>query len=238
MIDIVCFKWQKNNNDYLLSHRVKYTARHVNILYESIKKNTTVPIRFSCITDDPNGIHPDIRIIPLWDKCRELGGCFNRLYLFSKDMSDIIGKRFLAIDLDCVIVDNIDNILEKKEDFCINKFVPQKKKQKKMSQVYNGGLILMDAGAREDVWKKFDTSMSLSDINIIIKKNNLLGSDQAWINYMLGPDESKFKESDGIYSYVPIVKKQGLPTDAKIILFSGKADPSSVEKNWINQYWK
>jgi hypothetical protein len=237
MIDIVCFKWNKLTDDYLLSNRVNYTSDHVNILYNSIKRNTTVPFRFSCITDDKNGLDAEIRIIPLWDRCRDLGGCFNRLYMFSKDMEDIIGNRFLSIDLDCVIVGNIDNLLKKTDDFCINQFVPQKKKRNQ-NQLYNGGLILMNAGAREEVWTKFNPKTSPKELYTIIKENNYIGSDQAWIRHVLGKEESTFNTDDGVYSYNADIKNKELPSDAKMIFFSGKPDPSILEEPWIEQHWK
>lgn len=237
MIDIVCFKWRKKADDYLLSDRVKYTSDHVNILFNSIKRNTTVPFRFSCITDDASGLDTDIRIIPLWNKCQDLGGCFNRLYMFSPDMKNIIGDRFLAIDLDCVIVGNIDKILERKDDFCINQFVSQKK-SRYQNQLYNGGLILMNAGAREKVWDQFDPDSSPAELDSVIKQNDFIGSDQAWIRYILGVGECTFNDKDGVYSYVPTVRNNGVPNDARVIFFSGKTDPSTANKDWIKQNWK
>ena len=67
MIDVICWKWKP-----LEGFRTEFTAYHVNVLYDMVKRNTTIPFRFNCVTDDAEGIDDNIRIIPLWDDCKDL----------------------------------------------------------------------------------------------------------------------------------------------------------------------
>jgi len=233
-ISIVTFKWQKPSSGYKLKSPVEYSADHVNILHRSIKRNTTLPYRFYCVTDNSNNLDKEINFIPLWDKCRSLGGCYNRLFIFSEEMKNLFGDRFLCIDLDCVITGNLDNLLSRKEDFIINKFLSKGGH----NQIYNGGLIMMNSGARKEVWEKFDPIKSVELLDIVRNEQKLVGSDQAWIQVCLGENESQFDETDGIYDY-SFLENQLLPANAKIVFFPGKVDPSQ-EKNkisWIEKYW-
>jgi hypothetical protein len=235
MITIVAFKWIKDNQGYRLNSGA-YTHEHVNRLYYSLKRNTTIPFRFICVTDDSDNIDKEIEILTLWDICRNLGGCYNRLFIFSKEIEKFFGKRFLAIDLDCVIVNNIDSILQKSDDFLINKFIGKNN----FDQLYNGGMIMMNTGSRSQVWSKFEFEKSVKILDEIKKDKNLIGSDQAWIQYILGDEEKTFNTEDGIYSYSFLENKQNLPENAKIIFFPGRIDPSTElnSVDWIKTNWR
>lgn len=235
MINIVTFKWQKNKTGYKLKNPIDYDSEHVNVLYNSIKRNTTLPFNFFCITDDNTGLSKDIKYIPLWDKCRYLGGCYNRLYIFSYDMRKLIGKRLFIIDLDCVIVSNIDEILQRSEDFIINEYrVPNST----IKQKYNGGLVMMNAGCRQQVWDDFDPAVTPKILDPYRNEKLLQGSDQAWIQYKLGLGESTFTNEEGIYDYKQV--KNNLPFNASMIFFPGKQDPKIEKQNvsWINEHWR
>lgn len=233
-ITIVCFKWFDNSGRKLLPRALKgYLGNHVNILYNMIWRNIKIPFRFVCITDDPAGIDSRIEIIPLWDKCRYLGGCFNRLYVFSEDMKKLLGPRFVCIDLDCVIVGDITDILQRQEDFVINSYSPYPATITIKNQKYNGGLFMMNAGCREQVWNSFDHKTSP---DILSKSRSLVGTDQAWIRYVLGKEEKTFTREDGIYE-ARSFQGAPLPSNAKIVFFAGKRDPSLSRYKWVLKHW-
>jgi len=241
MINIVTFKWKnkKNKSGYKLKNPVEYSAEHVNILYSSIKRNTTVPFKFFCVTDDSNNIHPEITTIPLWDKCKYLGGCYNRLFIFSKEMEKILGKKFITIDLDCVIVGNLDNILSRQDEFVINSFY----NKGLWGQRYNGALIMMNAGCRSTVWDTFNYDESPKLMSEMKKQKKLIGSDQAWIQHVLGEHEKRFTpQDDGVYDYKSLKTDSSntpLPDNAKIVFFPGKQDPQLMNDiDWIRKNWR
>lgn len=243
MISIVVFKWEPvwkgvgvKTKLHKAKNPVNYGSEHVNVLYHSIKRNTTVPFKFICITDDPSELDQNIEIITLWDKCRHLGGCLNRMFVFDKSMATLLGNRFICIDLDCVIVSNIDNILNRSEDFVINQF----ESKRSHNQIYNGGLFLMTAGSRQEVWDRFDFDNSPKTIADLHQTKNMVGDDQSWIQFVLGEKEATFTHIDGVYDYNFLNPKDSLPDNAKIILLPGKFDPS-IEKNhisWIKNHWR
>jgi len=239
MISVVCFKWNRSKEGMQLPSSVEqYGPEHVNILYHSIQRNTTVPHRFICVTDDPKGLHPDVEVVPIWDYCQYLGGCYNRLYIFSSEVENLFGPRFITIDLDCVIVGNIDHILNRTEDFVINEYDIQSNRHA-THQYYNGGIIMMYAGAREEIWEDFDHLTTPGLIQDRKDRVEIVGSDQAWIAHRLGPGERTLTKNDGVYDYRKLPNKKILPEDSCIIMFPGKRDPLTEHRKipWIRDYW-
>jgi hypothetical protein len=235
MIDIITFKWKKSDGGYKLKNQLDYSSEHVNILFNSIKRNTTIPFNFHCVTDDKRGLLSEINYIPLWDKCRHLGGCYNRLYVFSYEMRKLIGKRLMIIDLDSVIVGNLDKILSRQEDFIINEY---RVKNSSIKQIYNGGLVMMNAGARSQVWDEFNPDTSPQELDPLRDQKLLQGSDQAWIQYKLGENESTFTTDEGVYDFKQV--RENLPDNATMIFFPGREDPKLERENiqWIKDNWK
>jgi hypothetical protein len=228
-LKVVCFKWKRNKTGFMLPHVCDYGPEHVRILKAMVERHLRIPHDFICITDDQSGLD-HIETIPLWDKCRDLGGCYNRLYAFSQDMQDIIGGRFVMIDLDCVIVKDITSLFEGFEDFKINAYSHADR-----DQHYNGGMVLMDPGARRHVWDQFDPKTSPAELE---KLDYVIGSDQAWIRHILGKGESRFTEDEGVYNFIKL-KHGSLPGNARMVFFAGKRDPSQCKHiDWVRDNWR
>jgi len=149
-------------------------------------------------------------------------------------MAQIIGPRFVSMDLDVVIVDDITGLLSRKEDFIIWGSVLR-------TTPYNGSMWMMDAGARKEVWDDFDPITS----PIKTRKVNLYGSDQAWFCYRLGKHEKQWTPEDhGVYAWRSDIKKNAyeLPHNAKIVFFNGHNDPWQPQPQrlspWILEHYK
>ncbi|MCK5450906.1 MAG: glycosyltransferase, partial [Candidatus Omnitrophica bacterium] len=101
-VNIVCMKWG-----------TKYGPEYVNILYNMVKRNITLPFRFICMTDIKEGINKEIEISALpgfREPAKEyLRYCraWRKLALFDKEVLDLKGK-LMFLDLDILILDNID----------------------------------------------------------------------------------------------------------------------------------
>lgn len=247
MLTIVAMKWKRNTTGHIIPHVIDYGPDHVNRLYSSLKRNLTIPFRFVLISDDFSGLFAGIEKIQIWDTFSELGGCYRRLFLFSDNIRKYLGDRFVSIDLDCVITGNLDTIFSRKEDFIINEY-PIEENNNATHQYYNGGLFMMTAGCRKQVWDIF-SKKPLKIIEEIKERNKdkarleLIGSDQAVLAHLLGPGEALFNKKDGVYDYRKLSRQGGgkeLPDDAKIVLFPGKRDPSTQYYNnkWIQEKWK
>ena len=113
MIDknIICMKWG-----------TKFGASYVNRLYDMVERNTTVPHRFVCFTDDANGLNPNIetRPLPFLDDNGLPEKAWKKLGLFTDKLADLEGEA-LFLDLDIIILRNIDEFLTSTGDFRIIK---------------------------------------------------------------------------------------------------------------------
>lgn len=228
-LKVVCFKWKRIKTGFQLPMQIDYGPEHVRILKAMVERHLRIPHDFICITDDPTGLN-GVETVPLWDKCRELGGCYNRLYAFSQDMQEIIGDRFVMIDLDCVILKDITPLFDDFADFKINGYFHPDR-----DQHYNGSMILMNAGARRSVWDQFDPAESPK---ILEQCDYVIGSDQAWIRYVLGKGEERFTEDEGVYNFNKL-KHGSLPGNARMVFFAGKRDPSQCRHiDWVRENWR
>lgn len=238
MLRVVCWFWLPK-----AEYRTQFTVGHVNTLRSMVERNYKSPHEFVCITDQTKGFDSAIRVIPLWDHHRKresiygpgAPSCYPRLYAYSSDMREIIGERFVSVDLDACITADMAPVWDRKEDFMIWG-------GKGRRTPWNGSMWMMNAGCREKVWTEFDR-----DPDRAIKKARgagFYGSDQAWMNYMLGPHENHWDEDDGVYSYRMHVKNYGgkMPKGCRICFFEGHYDPThpAVRKTapWVEEHYR
>lgn len=232
MITVVFWKWKKDG------YRSTFGADQVNIAANMVRRNTTLPVRFLCVTDDPEGI--EIDTVPLWDNpCADYGSdsapnCFVRLKAFDCDVKEMFGPRFIWMDLDMVILGNIDHILSAPYDFAMWG-------DTRYNGQFNGSLCLMNAGARPQVWEDFKGMQSHKEA----LASGFFGSDQGWISYKTSMNGHKFGVKDGVYSFNIDMKNKQVkkpPKDAKIIFFHGQYDPwmHNVQNDypWIKEHYR
>jgi len=242
LIKIICFKWKPVGETF--RYRENYRAEHVNIFANMVDRNINIPYEIICFTDDPKDIDSHITTLPVWDDLKEYQMCYRRLKLFSNEMKDIIGSKFVAMDIDCIITGDITDIVNFKEDFKI--LSPSGRKTP-----YAGGMFGMVPGSRSFVWDEFKEK----DLVWQEHKNNtyryvhqpsynkgfVVGSDQAYMSYKMWPNEATWTENDGVALTSNIKKGKVSYLDKKIIFTNGKDDPShkdfqekypSITKHW------
>jgi hypothetical protein len=235
-LDVVTFKWRGPK-----TYRSQFNARQVNVLRAMVARHYQAPHRFSCVTDDPEGIDPRVRVIPLWSDHAKLisphgvqnPSCYRRLRIFSRDAGELIGPRILSLDLDTVITGDVTPLWQRPEAFVAWAGTANQ-------NPYNGSMVMLTAGARPDVWEKFDPVRS----PLAARAAGFIGSDQAWIGFCLGPNEARWTEQDGVYSWrMKLRRNRGmLPADARIVFFHGHADPwhpwTQSQAPWIKAHWR
>ncbi len=88
MNHVVCVKWGN-----------KYPSQYANVLYNMVRRHTTVPFEFHCLTDDPAGLDSHINVIKLptdpWVKT-----WWSKLWMFAPEMP--LKGNILFFDLDVV----------------------------------------------------------------------------------------------------------------------------------------
>jgi hypothetical protein len=237
-LKVVCWKWKPP-----VGYRSKFGAEQVNNLFNMVGRNYHKPFEMVCVTDDATDISSEVRIIPLKEieEFQHLpsphGGvnpaCYRRLFMYSDAARQYIGERFVSVDLDVVIVDDVTPVWDVPEDFRIWGETLRR-------TPYNGSMQLLRAGTRTQVYDDFDPDNSPRDA----RKAGFDGSDQAWISYKLGPLEKRWTVHDGVYSFRLHVKPQSgkMPKGARIIFFEGQVDPWTPFAMklcpWIKNHWR
>lgn len=235
MITVVCFKWKPPQGQY----RSHFGAEQVRVLRNMVHRHYAKPHRFVCITDDASGLD-DVETVPLWDDFASVpsphgGGnpsCYRRLKLFDPSIRDVLGDRFIAMDLDTVLTGDVAHVFDRSEDFVMwGETDPR--------SWYNGSMMLMTAGARPQVWSTFHPVQSPK----AAFRAGRFGSDQGWISHVLGKGEATWGRKDGVYSFRVHLAPNGyaLPSDARIVNFHGRVDPWSHEGQqipWIREHWR
>jgi hypothetical protein len=258
MLTIATFKWGD-----------KYTQDHVVRLFNMLSRNLTIPWRFVLITDKPEEDNKALaalwygpaplwrggisspghtRVIPLWNEMRDAKLCGVRLRAFGADMAEIIDERFAWIDLDVVILGNVDHIFSRPEPF-IALSTPQG------PLMFNGSLVMMDAGARREVYDTWDP-FKYSLLPEFYRRRHMLAggqSDEGWMTYVLmdrpSHERPRFnggwgERRDGIYFFRHDLQGGLLkpPPDARMVIMNGRRfDPSFPEQQklgWVREHWR
>ncbi len=98
---IICIKWG-----------AKYGPEYVNRLYGMAARNVTPPFTFTCFTDDPEGLRPEIlhAPLPVFDVTMPTGtpGMWPKSRLWGERLGDLTGP-VLFLDLDLVITGSLDD---------------------------------------------------------------------------------------------------------------------------------
>lgn len=240
---VVCWKWKA-----FPGYRSKFEARHVNVFASMIRRNTRVPVEVVCITDDAEGITECDRVIPLWDEFADIASaadrhpgsqknpsCYRRLRMFRADAAEWLGRRIISMDIDVVVTGDITPILTCSADFAAWG-------DTNPTTYYNGGLVMLDAGARPQVYEFFKANPELAKQRG--RQLKQFGSDQAWLGACLGPFEKKLGKEDGVFSFRNHIQNRTggrLPPGARLVFFHGHFDPwgeAAQRLPWVRQHWR
>lgn len=200
----------------------RYKAEHVNRLARQVARHYARPHRFLCVTNQTARVEcetvPDLEDFAA---VRSLHGpafpsCYRRLRLFHPDAAQSFGERFVAVDLDAVILGDLAPLWDRPDDFVAwrDPFYGHR------GQIC-GSMMLLRAGARPRVWTDFDPSAS----PIAAWRAGFRGSDQAWISLATRGEVATWTRDDGVYSYRGDLRSGVRPADARIVMFHGNPKP-------------
>ena len=229
-IHFICYKWG-----------TLYGPHYVNRLHAMVKRNSSSPFTFHCITDDGADLDATIQIHAL----PELGieGIWRKLMTFQRDFLGLEGEYVVSLDLDIVIVDSLDFLLERPE---IDFYIGRNWARKAGSARASGSVYRLKVGTHAFIWDRFYAEQKQS-IDRYHGKNRLIG-EQNWLDanlpeFQFFPDGKvvSFKrhcKARGYYILGPIGKRFGwctsawgkatVPPDASIISFHGDPLPPDV----------
>ena len=236
--NILCMKWG-----------TKYGPEYVNKLYAMIARNMTKPFRFVCLTDNSEGINPNVDCLPLPSLDLPPGAPergWNKLTTFIDPLYDLCGKT-LFLDLDVVIVGNIDCFFDVEGEFwIIHDYI-------RTDGTGNSSVYLFYPGQHPDIIEYFRHNFKS------IQKEHR--NEQEYLSHYMMRNKSinywprewcrSFK-----YDCLPGVvgswfTESRVPPGSKIIIFHGNPNPDDAIEGksgkwyrrvkpatWVLDYWK
>ena len=194
---IVCVNWGN-----------KYSLDYVNILNSMVKRYSDAELL--CLSDSYEGKDCEVMMLE-----KGFEGWWNKIQLFNPNF--LKGERFLYLDLDVVITEDISSILERKEKFItINDWI---------YPTYNSSAMLMTGGEFPHVYDLFvkDKEKAMNSCPL---------GDQQWITSYVKAD---FFDKDDFVSYR--VNECEAEPKGKVVVFHGKPDPHEVKGTWVEKEW-
>lgn len=229
MLTVVTWLWSQPG------FRTRYTPEIVLEMRDMVKRFYKKPHRFVCVTDQRIDGVETVRLGRLFSKLEnptwENGpSCYRRLIAFKKDAERLFGNRFVSIDLDTILLDDVTELWDRKEDVVLLKGISK-------DVPYCGAMFMMKTGCRPQVFDLFDPKTSPQKTAAA----GIKGSDQAWISYVL-KKEACWKFGEDIIDFSHYIKESKKKPDAKIVFFNGSFkpwDPFVRERTpWIKEAYQ
>ena len=231
MNHIVCVKWGN-----------KYVSQYVNVLYNMVKRHTTVPFEFHCITEDTKGLDPHIKTIKLpndpWIKT-----WWSKLWMFGSHFP--LQGNILYFDLDVIVFRNIDELFNYNPDkfMIIRDFNRCRIKDWKLC---NSSVMRWNTGTMNYLWDDF-----VSKPNKVMQDNH---GDQDWITKRADKDTNHWPD-DWIRSYkwemigykdtkarrgpkLIFDRPPKIIEANKVAVFHGEPKPFNCGDEWVEANWK
>lgn len=231
--NVICLKWG-----------TRYPASFTNILYGSVKRNLSRPFRFVCVTDDPNGLHPEIEAVPLapnpgypYDRWPNI---FMKLAVLQEGFAGLQGPT-LFLDVDVVILGQLDCFFDWNpgQNCIIHNWIEWHKTLfRARPAVGNSSVFRFEAGPRggalyETFLREFDEANDPS----------LYPTEQAFLTHAMGkvswwPEEwvCSFKRKCRPVFPLNLIVPPRRPL-TKILVFHGAPDPDQAVEGFAGKKW-
>jgi len=229
-ISFCCWKWGG-----------LFSAVHVNVLREALRRHVHVDHELVCVTDTPSDICDDVRVLPMPARFSQTPRCRRRMQGYSREFSEAIGRRICHIDLDVVVSGDLTPFVTRPE--------PIVGYRVGHAGVISGSVLLADAGALDGAWQNFAADPDGYPASLPERR----ASDQAMINDWLKtqPPIPYWTEADGIVSYYGAgyerlehwgvgPNRPNLPANTRLVIL-GSADLEVLDSDrfeWVRDHWQ
>lgn len=171
-----------------------FGPEYVNRLQSMIERHLHVPHEFICVTDNATGLSSKVRVVqPLWQQGPASSAhCWQRLRMYDARSAEHFGDRFLTIDLDVIVVDDITPLITRSEPLVCWRVG--------YAGVYAGGIVLQNAGELDGLWQTYSKDPEGFAKRAVIHAS----SDQDMLNWYLrhsyGKSIAEWTDADGLIS--------------------------------------
>ncbi len=249
-VDVVCIKWGSI-----------FGPEYVNRLYSGVRRNLARPLRFHCMTEHAEGLHPDIQVLdlpvePFHDEMNAAlavanrQGAMRKVSLFRPGLIEGAGP-VLGFDLDVVVTGALDGIV----DFAPGKVAMRRDwvEARRGRRTGHGSVFRYDPGAHPWLYGR----LAADPAGEVARAR---GSEQRYT--------STLAQAEGAFAYLPddwvvsfkhdclplpplnYLVPPRLPKDARVVCFHGRPKmPEAVAgyrgswlrwsrpADWLRDHW-
>lgn len=210
----------------------RYSVAHVNALQKQINRFCLMPHRFVCFTDADHQTL-QTRNFSYLRLQHDWSGWWSKIEIFNDArFAEFRAERYVYIDLDTVIVNEIDSLINILLSRNIDDFYALREVnyQGVYTDLVGSGIMAWGRG-QSDIYERFLERPS-------DYMNEYRKGDQEFINTMRSDFVGLQDIYQGFYSYKFTLgsDKENYPDDAHIIYFHGTPKPWEVKHKWIPVY--
>ncbi len=232
VLNVICFMWY---GDRWARGQID-GADYVNRLARGVARHLTLPYRFICFTNDPEGIHTP----KTGGTCHEIRsyvplstmGCLPRLQMFSPEAR--LQGQVLCFDLDSIIVGSLNDLGSYRGDFAVlSKGAPGQ--QWKAA----GGIVGFNPESEiaREIWRTYS-----SNPRHVEKVTG--GRERWWYREVTNNNCDRWQTMfpGQALSYKRKIRRRGgnLPKNVRVVYCHSKPRPHEIDvrrEPWMKEYW-
>lgn len=208
----------------------KYSAEYVNKLQSMVKRNLSIDYNFTCITDDPKGLNPDMYILtalyPKW---------WSKIQAFNSSLCDEFEfddeDHILFIDLDTVIIQDLEPLVDYGFE-CLKEVPLVILEDFNRPGGYGSALFMLKANSMSFVFEDFKEH-SECIMREFAGDQDYLEKVAPFVSFWPRSWVVSYKNSkDGAQTL------EVLPEEAKVLCFHGPPKNHEVSEAWVRELWK
>lgn len=250
---VVCFKWGEG-----------YPALHANVLRRAVADHLSMPHRFVCLTDAPQGLDAETEALPLPEiplpRERWVPGMWPKLAVFRPGLF-APGTTVLMLDVDIVLAGPLDPLVQRVREMgglhiiadwpdSTEHLLPKRRRPVRLS---NSSVVGFTAGEQDRIWTGFEADP---------ERFLAYGNDQRAIHFEAAGRQHwpegwvlSFKKQLAWHVPVNLVRPVPRPEGAAVVAFHGKPDPEDLAQApfrrwgsrekwgifpvpWVRDYWR
>ena len=231
------------NKVVCVNYGTKYPAEYTHRLYNMVKRNTTKPFEFYVLTDNVS-LYPDYNVIDITNEDER--GWWTKLLMFK---SGILPEgKYLYLDLDVVVVDNIDCLFELSTFGILRDFI-RPDNGLLPGKEYNSSVMVFEPQMYHNLYHSYKINKSF--FQDCQKKIHFFG-DQNVISWYLNqhPGLCKPIPDQWVWSYKKGVDRgkhagdrsrmfgEQIPNGGKVCVFHGTPNPTEVDVDWVKEHYR
>lgn len=182
MLPVTCWLWGS-----------RFGPEHVNVLRSMLARHLHIDHELHCFTNEPAGLDGDI-VVHAITEFLDTPRCRRRMAQYGGHMRHIIGPRFLALDLDVILTDDVTPLFDNDTDVL-------KLWKIGYAGVYAGAVQLITPGVLDPLYRIY--RLNPEELPRLASPTGV-GSDQAMLNHYLAElpwEPSSWTDADGIVAF-------------------------------------